>query len=176
MYYRVAIQPQASTHWRWASTVLSSLDTTFRFLRLYRALPQDRLRVFSSASRASLHEQLAREKSGEESLSVTAAQFLRERLLSSLEEGSRAAPAQQTREGQKAASSRAIGSSLASGSDTRSQRAERVYGLDHRRLEVEQGTGGDHDLPYRFTLPHLWLETLAWVELHARVKSGKVKP
>jgi hypothetical protein len=46
MYYRVAIQVD-ERDWRWVSTVLSSLDTIFRFLRLYRAFPQDRLRVFS---------------------------------------------------------------------------------------------------------------------------------
>src|SRR5260370_21712076 len=101
MYYRVAIQVD-ERDWRWVSTVLSSLDTIFRFLRLYRAFPQDRLRVFSSSSRESLHEQLARENSGRESHSVTAAQFLRERLLSSGERR-QAALARQTRDDQAAA-------------------------------------------------------------------------
>ena len=174
MYYRVAIQVD-ERDWRWVSTVLNSLDTIFRFLRLYRAYPQDRLRVFSSSSRESLHEQLAREKSGRGSHSVTAAQFLRERLLS-LGEGTRAAPGQQTREGQKAATCRDVGSSLSSGSDIRSGPVESTHGLDSRRLAVERGAGSDHDLPYRFTFPHLWLQALAWAELLAKVQCGKLEP
>jgi hypothetical protein len=171
MYYRVAIQVD-ERDWRWVSTVLSSLDTIFRFLRLYHAFPQDRLRVFSSSSRESLHEQLARENSGGESHSVTAAQFLRERLLSSSGEGTRAAPARQTREGQEAATCRDVGSSLSSGSDMSSWRVESAHGLDSRRLEVERGVGSDHDLPYQFTFPHLWLQALAWAKLLAKVQCG----
>jgi hypothetical protein len=43
MYYRVAfyqsaIQVNPSPTWQWKSTVLSSLDALFQFLRLYRAL------------------------------------------------------------------------------------------------------------------------------------------
>ncbi len=34
MYYRVAIQVDAVPTWQWKSTVLSSLDTLFQFLRL----------------------------------------------------------------------------------------------------------------------------------------------
>jgi len=52
MYYRVAIQMEPLPTWQWRSTVLSSLQTLFQFLRLYRAFPQDRLRVFSSSSYA----------------------------------------------------------------------------------------------------------------------------
>jgi hypothetical protein len=47
MYYRVAIQVDQVPHWQWKSTALSSLDVVFQWLRLYHALPQDRLRVFS---------------------------------------------------------------------------------------------------------------------------------
>ena len=88
MYYRVAIQRQGDQldrppSWQWKSTVLSSLQTLFQFLRLYSALPQDELRVFSS-SREGLEEQLAQENRGHESDSVTAAHFLRERMIYSL--------------------------------------------------------------------------------------------
>ena len=84
MYYRVAIQRQGDQldrppSWQWKSTVLSSLQTLFQFLRLYGALPQDQLRVFSSSSQKGLEEELAQENRGHESDSVTAAQFLRER-------------------------------------------------------------------------------------------------
>src|SRR5260221_440254 len=81
MYYRVAIQVNQQPAWQWKSTVLSSLDTLFRFLRLYSALPQDRLRVFSS-SREGMDELLAHVNNGAESNSVTAAQFLQERKIS----------------------------------------------------------------------------------------------
>jgi hypothetical protein len=46
---------------------------------------------------------------------------------------------------------------------------ERRMGLlDRRRLEVELGAGGDHDLPYTFTLPTSLPQTLAWLKLLAR--------
>ena len=65
--------------------MLSSLDALFRFLRLYRAFPPDRLRVFSSSSREEMDAQLVRENNGIASHSVTAAQFLRERLINTQE-------------------------------------------------------------------------------------------
>jgi hypothetical protein len=43
MYYRVAIQVDPLPTWQWRSTVLSSLQTLFQFLQVYRAFPQDRL-------------------------------------------------------------------------------------------------------------------------------------
>jgi len=49
MYYRVAIQVDAVPTWQWKSTVLSSLETLFQFLRFFGALPQVQLRVFSSS-------------------------------------------------------------------------------------------------------------------------------
>jgi len=81
MYYRVAIQADAAPTWQWKSTVLSSLQTVFQWLRLYRAVPQDHLRVFSSSTREGLAEQLKQENQGLASHSVTAAHFLRERLI-----------------------------------------------------------------------------------------------
>ncbi len=65
MYYRVAfyqsaIQWHPPPAWQWKSTVLSSLSALLQFLWLYRALPQDRLRVFSSSSQEGLEEQRCR--------------------------------------------------------------------------------------------------------------------
>src|SRR5215469_6304958 len=51
MYYRVAIQVDAPPSWRWKSAVLSSLNALFQWFPLFRALPQDHLRLFSSSSR-----------------------------------------------------------------------------------------------------------------------------
>jgi hypothetical protein len=84
MYYRVAIRREGDQldrppSWQWKSTALSSLQALLQFLRLYGALPQDQLRVFSSSSRESLEELLAQENKGLSSHSVTATQFLQER-------------------------------------------------------------------------------------------------
>jgi hypothetical protein len=38
MYYRVAIQVDPLPTWQWRSTVLSSLQTLFQFLQVYRGL------------------------------------------------------------------------------------------------------------------------------------------
>ncbi len=79
MYYRVAIQVDASPAWQWKSTTLSSLNALFQLLRRYRNLSQDHLRVFSSSSsREEMDEQLVRENNGLTSHSVTAAQFMQE--------------------------------------------------------------------------------------------------
>ena len=86
MYYRVAIQADASSTWQWKSTTLSSLLPLFQFLRRFHDLPQDRLRVFSSSSREEMEEQLVRENNGLGSDSLTAAEFLQERMLGSQQE------------------------------------------------------------------------------------------
>jgi len=87
MYYRVAIQVDAAPTWQWKSTVLSSLETLFHFLRLFRAFPHDQLRVFSSSERVGLAEQLEQENKGLASTSVTAAQFLQQRMLRTTDGG-----------------------------------------------------------------------------------------
>ncbi len=86
MYYRVAIQVDATATWQWKSTVLSSLQTLFQFLRLFRGLPHDQSRVFSSSSREGLAEQLEQENQGLATHAVKAADFLRERLISPAQE------------------------------------------------------------------------------------------
>ncbi len=45
--------------------------------------------------------------------------------------------------------------------------------LERRRLELELGPGGDHDVPYTFALP-LWMpHVLAWMRLLAKVQRGE---
>ena len=83
MYYRVAIQEVVSSTWKWKSTTISSLNSLLQFLRRFHDLPQDHLRVFSSNSREEMDEQLVQENKGLGSDSVTAAQFLQERMLGS---------------------------------------------------------------------------------------------
>ena len=87
MYYRVAIQVDPSPFWQWKASALSELSALFQWLRLDRALPHDRLWIFSCTSLEEMNEQLVRENQGLGSTSVTAAQFLNERLMSSQEGG-----------------------------------------------------------------------------------------
>jgi hypothetical protein len=78
MYYRVPSQADPLPTRQCRSTGLSSLDALFRFLRLYCALLQDRLRMFSS-TREATDETRAQVNKGLGSNSVTAPQFLQER-------------------------------------------------------------------------------------------------
>ena len=176
MYYRVAIQVDSVPTWQWKSTVLSELSTLFRFLRLYGALPQECLLVFSSSSREGLQEQLVQENTGLGSPSVTAAHFLQERLIHS-PEVTRGTP---EREG---GADRRWQPSLMGAIAARNRPALNESGragngpvgggmsaLERRRLELELGPGGDHDVPYRFVLPASMPQVLAWMRLLARIQ------
>jgi hypothetical protein len=177
MYYRVAIQLEPLPRWQWKSTVLTSLDALLRFLRLYSALPQERLRVFSSASREEMNEQLARENKGLKSTSVTAAQFLQERMMGS-REGRSEALRRDTREieqGIATADSREQALSE-SNQGTHTLEETDMCSLEKRRGELELGAGGDHDMPYRFTLPTSIPQVLAWMKLLAKVQDGELQP
>lgn len=175
MYYRIATQVSSFPTWRWKSTVLSSLDTLFRFLRLYGALAPECLWVFSSPSREGLQEQLVQENQGLASNAVTAAQFLRERLIRPPERMQRIAV-------------REVGTGMEMRSvviGTQQPHYERSMGvngpegrgmssLERAREDLESGAGGDHDLPYRFTLPFSTLQVLAWIKLQTRVHNGEL--
>jgi hypothetical protein len=177
MYYRIAIQVNSSLTWQWKSTVLSELSTVFRFLRLYGALQQDYLRVFSSSERVGLEEQLVQENQGLRSNGVMAAQFLRERLI-------------RPPEVVWSTSERKAGTNLEMMPlavttqhplNERNRRgnilARRGMGsLERGREDLESGTGGDHDLTYRFTLPISTPQVLAWMKLLARVQNGELHP
>jgi len=174
MYYRVAIQRQGDQldrppSWQWQSTVLSSLQTLFQFLRLYSALPQDHLRVFSSSSRESLEEQLLQENKGLGSHSVTAAQFLQELMIRS-PEGTRGTPERD----EGAARSRP--SVKENGKEGNGLVATGASALERRRLELERGPGGDQDVPYRFALSASMPQVLIWMGLLANVHRGELQP
>jgi hypothetical protein len=180
MYYRVAwyqraIQVHPLPGWQWKSTVLSSLQTLFQFLRLYSALPQERLRVFSSSSCEDLDEQLLQENQGLGSHSVTAAQFLQERIIRS-PEGRRATPARDEGADRRwqpslmgAIAARSHPSGKENGNAGNGLGAPGASALESRRLELERGPGGDHDVPYRFALPACLPQALAWMRLLAKV-------
>jgi hypothetical protein len=161
MYYRVAIQVDAQPTWQWKSTKLSSLNILLHWLQYYRVLPHDRLRIFSSSSREELNEQLVRENQGLLSTSVPATQFLQERGIASREVGGQATTG----------GTRAIERTAPFAAVTELSLAESSASpLDKRREELEHGAGGDHDLPYRFTLPTSMPQVLAWVKLLVKVQ------
>jgi hypothetical protein len=178
MYYRVAIQVDASSTWRWKSTALSSLDALFQWLRLYRAVSQDRLRVFSCSSREGMIEQLMQINQGLESTSVTIEQFLHERMIGS-PDVVWGATANGTQANERATSLAVVTDPPLGENDREAQLlplAERgVSFLEKRRVELERGTGGDHDLPYRFTLPLSMPQVLAWVKLLAKISAGELE-
>jgi hypothetical protein len=177
MYYRVAIQADASPTWQWKSTVLSSLDALFQWLRLYRALPQDRLRVFSSPSREEMNEQLVQENTGLLSPSITAARFLQARLIHS-PEVTRGTP---ERLGGAYQHMAPIAVATQPSVHERSREGNALVGrgmsaLESRRLALELGPEGDHDVPYCFVLPPSIPQVLAWMRLLARVQRGELQP
>lgn len=168
MYYRVASLVNPSPRWQWKSTVLSSLDALFRWLRLYHALPLDHLRVFSAPSREEIEEQFVRENKGLGSNSVTAARFLQERRIQVQEEEVRAPEGRG--DGRRGAVSLAVATNpwLPSGN-------QGAHALSERE-ERERGAGGDHDCPYTLTLPAFMPQVLAWCDLRAKVRSGEIEP
>ena len=181
MYYRVAIQADTSTRWRSCSTVLSSLDTVFRFLRLCYA-PLEHLLVFSSGSCEELVEQLARENQGLGSCSVTAAQFLQEWLIRS-PEMTRGTPERDEGADRRwqpslmgATAARSHPSVQENGTEGNGLGATGMSALERRRLELERGPGGDHAGAYCFALPASMPQVLAWMRLLAKVHRGEIQP
>jgi hypothetical protein len=177
MYYRVATRVDAAPTWQWKSTVLSELSTLFQFLRLFRTLPHDQLRVFSSSSKEGLAEQLEQENKGLASTSVTAAQFLEQRMIlpaapvgsasarkggTTMERGSVAVICQQSL------------NEVGWGGSAQASRGMSL--LERRREELESGPGGDHDLPYSFSLPLSAPQVLAWITLLVKVQQGELLP
>lgn len=168
MYYRVAWKSNHSPIWRWKSTKLASLEALFGFLRMYSAVLHDRLRVFSSRSLEDMDEMLMRENKGWESSSVTAAEFLRERKIQIRERA------------QKPSEKVAIAITtrpLVDENNSAEQFLDKWNGsvLERKRAEIESGPGGDHDLPYTFSLPLTMPQTLAWTRLLVKVQRGELE-
>ena len=177
MYYRIAFQAEQAPTWTWKSTALTELATVFGFLRLYRALPPHRLRVFSSPAKEDLNEQLARENEEGASQSVTAAQFLQERKIHlwAIPEEKSACAVGERLAMVSVAESRCR--SFHEGNTREPSLDERrTSALERRRGELERGSGGDHDLPYRFTRPSSMPQVLAWMKLLVRVQDGTLLP
>jgi len=175
IYYRVALRLDQSNTWRWKSTVLASLDALFGFLKLYSMVPKDDIRIFFSSSADFLHIMLARENKGLASNSMTAEQLLHGAKISGPEmiQLESELGAQESREMVATSASRVEPSNER---NTSSQYERSRSCLDTRRLELELGATGDHDTPYRFSLPTSLPQALAWTKLLLKVQTGVLEP
>ena len=170
-YYRLALHDHQTGRWIWKTTALTSLQAVFQLLRIYGALPQDRIRVFTASSKEDLREMLICENKNLLSASVTVAQFLheknmlvRERVQSTSEQGATEQAARQT--------------TVATYFPLHEHNAALDFpqspgmsSLDKKRLELECGAGGDHDSPYTFIGPSSMPQALAWMKLLVRVQN-----
>ena len=203
-YYRLAIQDRQTARWSWKTTPIASLKAVIELLRCYRALlPQERIRVCTASSKEELNEQLSRENNGQASGSVTAIQFLQERHLLTPEQAQNAlqqsAAAQEARQGsdvatwakdlweqhiamRKAQTAQHGAFTVASfplqepiATTATAEGLEKSM-LDQKRLEIELGTEGDHDVSYSFALPVSMPQVLVWMRLLAKVQRGQLVP
>src|SRR5258708_12527454 len=85
MYYRVALQAEQTSTWQWKSTVLTSIEAVLGFLRIYRCVPKDHVRVFLCSSAENMDEMLRRDNQRLISTSITADQLWVERCMSLME-------------------------------------------------------------------------------------------
>ena len=203
-YYRLAIQDRQTARWSWKTTPIASLKAVIELLRCYRALlPQERIRVCTASSKEELNEQLSRENNGQASSSVTAIQFLQERhlLIPELAQNTlqQSAAAQGLQQGAAVAiwaknlweqhAARRTAQAAQQGAFTVTsfplQEPIATTGtaeglgksmLDQKRLNIELGPEGDHDVPYSFALPVSMPQALVLMRLLARVQRGELVP
>ena len=161
MYYRIAVQTSASPTLRWQSDPLCSVPMVINWLLYFRVFPPERLRVFSSDCREGLDEQLRRANQGWASTSVLATHYVPKRANTPRASATEGARSPSAKEGYELHALAEHG-----------HRPPQASTLDQRREALEYGDGGDHDLPYRFSLPTSAPEVLAWVKLLARVRHG----
>ena len=177
MYYRVAALMTNETCLKWISTPLTSMEALFRLIRRFSAIPQDHLRVFMAPSREELNTLLEQENSGQVISSVTAEQFLCERRIGCLEtEEENVADRTQEPGKTRTGTLQPLARLARSYSPEPVLKQQSGSVLESRRMEVEMGAGGDHDLLYVFTLPISVPQMLAWTRLQVRVLQGELQP
>lgn len=173
IYYRLAMQEYDTSKWIWKSTLVTSLVAVLHLLRIYSPIPGERIRVFSSTCVEDLAEMLNRENDGLESGSLTAGEFLRERRLSV---HNASAPETIERLVRRTTTALVDTSAREDSPAPQPAYAGSTSLLDQRRLQIEMGSAGDHDMPYRFSLPTSTPQLLAWTRLMSRVQAGEVQP
>jgi hypothetical protein len=157
--------------------------------------------VFSASSKEDLNEQLRRQNSNQTINSVTATQFLQSRKMAVRERAQNTTTQLNSSEADQPVESVAAWAKdlwdkhTAMGTAQVAQQAPAVVTfsplpdsltrtgvppslgmslLNTKRLELELGNGGDHDTPYRFTLPISIKEQLDWAHLQARVQAWEL--
>jgi hypothetical protein len=88
----------------------------------------------------------------------------------------RAAGRTQAQQEMKSVADTASPSSSASANEAHFLEKRSLSSLDRRRLDLEMGTGGDHDSLYSFSLPTFLPQILAWVQLLTKVQRGALQP
>ncbi len=192
IYFRVAIQMNQSSQWRWKSSMFNTLGTLFGFLDMYDCVPKDRLRVFFATSKEFMNAMLVRENSGLLSNSTTVEEFEKNgRRIDSqyIQQLEFELGLQESKELMaRSVITRKLGdehSSFQNVSSFESANAVTLEGrennlesklLRHMQEESEWSRGGDYDTPYTFALPVSMRQALAWVRLLAKVQRGELEP
>ena len=176
MYYRIAILAANEVGLKWISTPLASVEALIGLLHRFSALPQNQLHVFMSPSREELNTLLAQENEGLAVHSLPADRFLCERKIGCQEMQEEGANSR-THEPRRTRTGTLTPLLPLAESHTAASIPKPHSGsvLESRRVEIEMGAGGDHDLPYIFTLPVSVPQLLAWTRLQVRVREGDLQ-
>lgn len=176
IYYRIAVQTRHTPTWHWMTTKLTSLHTVLNYLQIYRCPASAQLRVFFASSVEALEDMLAAENRGDASFSVTP-----EHLLSGGQQQT-LAEAQTTADPQVPTRQQTVTMAASANASNEPEVPAvllpmgNIRLLEARRLELELGTGSDHDQPYRFAFPCRLPETCAWLRLREQVQRGDPEP
>ena len=176
-YYRLARHNRQTTQWTWKTTAVSSLQALFQLLRIYRLLPQDGIRVFTAThGLPETNRAIPEPEQGaaDQSLSAAAAQpdaSVVTRAKAVWDEYITRRAAQLAQQGASVNPSSSLSESITT---PEAPASSGMSVLEHKRLEIEGGPGGDHDTPYRFALPISMKEGLAWAHLQSRVQAGEL--
>lgn len=171
IYYRVAFRGKHSPGWQWKSTVLTSLNNMFAFLRVYSMFPKDRTRVFFASRTLLLDQMLSRENAGQVSNSIRADLLLcGKQRINRLE--------MQRLETELLVPGNKGGIALNSGPVYIGHGVEalKVGSFSTDSPAQERGPGDDREIPYHFTAAHLWPQAFAWLKLLAKVRRGELEP
>jgi hypothetical protein len=176
-YYRLALQEHQTAPWTW-SIIQTSLDDLLQHLaRIRHFISLDCIHVFAAPSKEDLDKLLSRENNRLPAGSVTAAQFLHDYM--DTHRGVQSASAHGTAENSPRQPT-AVATSSTSPSLRENSTSPGAPGgcgmslLEKKRLEMELGSGGDHDTPYLPALPISTPQLLAWARLLVRVQAGEL--
>jgi hypothetical protein len=176
LYYRVALQDDQTNNWRWKSTILTSLDALFGFLKLYSMIPRASLRVFYSSTVECMNAMLERENNSLESNSIMAEQLLT---------GKKSIHSFEMVLLEKELGLLTIREKITSSISVAQPQNERkvnsfymghVSSTEMRWLELEFSKNAELDIPYEFELPTSAPQVIAWIDLLVKVYSGKLVP